>query len=56
MTPKVRQAVTEGANLNVLRDLAAEAGLDSLRQNGLKKAAQGVTTLEEVLATCGERE
>ena len=54
VTPKVRQAVTEGANVNVLRDLAAEAGLDSLRRNGLKKIAQGVTTMEEVLGTCGE--
>jgi len=54
VTPEVRQAVTEGANLDVLRNLAAEAGLDSLRRNGLKKAAQGITTIEEVLATCGE--
>jgi len=56
VTPKLRQAITEGANLEVLSDLAAKAGTDSLHRNGLKKAAQGITTVEEVLATCGERD
>jgi len=56
VTQKMRQAVSEGANLDAVRELATETGSDSLRRNGLKKAAQGVTTVEEVLATCGERE
>jgi len=54
LTPKVRQAITEGANLEVIRGLAAESGTGSLRQSGLKKAAAGMTTVEEVLATCME--
>jgi len=56
VTPKARQAITEGVNLELLRNLAAESGSGSLRRSGLKRAAQGVTTLEEVLTTCTERE
>jgi len=56
VTPKARQAITEGVNIELLHNLAAESGSGSLRRSGLKRAAQGVTTLEEVLTTCTERE
>jgi len=56
VTSKARQAITEGVNLELLHNLAAESGSGSLRRSGLKRAAQGVTTLEEVLTTCTERE
>jgi type IV pilus assembly protein PilB len=52
ITPQVRQMINDRADLAVLRQQAAEAGLDSLRRSGLRKAVEHITSVEEVLATC----
>ncbi|MBI4529739.1 MAG: Flp pilus assembly complex ATPase component TadA [Deltaproteobacteria bacterium] len=56
ITTKVRQMITEETNLDTLRACKLEQGMDSLRRSGLNKAAAGVTTVEEVLATCIEED
>jgi type IV pilus assembly protein PilB len=54
ITSEVRQMITQGADIDRLRKYAEQTRLDSLRTSGLKKVAEGVTTIEEVLATCTE--
>lgn len=56
ITQRVRNIINERADLEELRRCAAEEGMDSLRRSGLRKAAAGITTVEEVLATCVEEE
>jgi type IV pilus assembly protein PilB len=52
ITAQVRQMIYDRADLETLRRHAAEAGMDSLRRSGLRKVADHITTLEEVLTTC----
>src|SRR5712691_2608173 len=52
ITPPVRQMINDRADPGMLRLRAAEAGMDSLRRSGLRKAVEHITTLEEVLTTC----
>jgi len=54
ITPDVRVMVQGKIDLDLLRRYAAESGVDSLRRSGLRKAATGITSLDEVLATCTE--
>jgi type IV pilus assembly protein PilB len=49
MTGGVRDLVLKGGSTSALRDAALQAGMRSLRQAGLAKALEGVTTVEEVL-------
>jgi len=56
ITSKVRPMITEGTNLDILRRHAEEQGMDTVRRSGLKKAAAGTTTVEEVLTTCIEED
>ncbi|MCV6638975.1 type IV-A pilus assembly ATPase PilB [Candidatus Albibeggiatoa sp. nov. NOAA] len=44
----MKRLIMEGRNAVDLADQAAEEGIPDLRQSGLKKAAEGVTSLEEV--------
>ena len=44
--------INDRADPGMLRLRAAEAGMDSLRRSGLRKAVEHITTLEEVLTTC----
>lgn len=47
----LRRAIGAGRPAAEIRDIALnESGLRSLRQDGIEKALQGLTTLEEVLA------
>jgi type IV pilus assembly protein PilB len=52
LTPELRQLVAENRPADVIRELAQEQGIVSLRQSGLAKVRQGVTTIEEVLRVC----
>jgi len=52
ITPQVRQMIYDQADLEVLRRHEVESGMDSLRRSGLRKVADHITTLEEVLTTC----
>jgi type IV pilus assembly protein PilB len=44
--------MTAGADTDALRRLALEAGMVSLRQDGLRKAREHRTTVEEVIRVC----
>ncbi len=50
VTPRIRQAIYDGANASEIKRIAIEEGMLTLRMDGLLKAARGITTLEEVLA------
>lgn len=45
----LRRAIVEGQDANALHGLAAKQGMLSLYEDGLRKVAAGVTTLDEVL-------
>ncbi len=47
---ELEKAIVKEASAFELRELALERGMVSLRQDGIHKALQGITTLEEVLA------
>ncbi|MBN9612952.1 MAG: Flp pilus assembly complex ATPase component TadA [Actinobacteria bacterium] len=49
MTEELEHLVTEHATSSELRAAALRDGMVTLRQDGFEKAAQGVTTIEEVL-------
>ncbi|MBN9625532.1 MAG: type II secretion system protein GspE [Acidovorax sp. SCN 65-28] len=44
----VRRAIIEGSDANVLNGLAAQSGMLTLFEDGLRKVAAGVTTLDEL--------
>jgi type II secretory ATPase GspE/PulE/Tfp pilus assembly ATPase PilB-like protein len=49
ITRVVRDLISEGADSTVISDAAREQGLRLLREDGLDKVLQGITTLEEVI-------
>ncbi len=49
MTPEIRRLVLQGAPAPDLKQAAIDAGMITLRADGLLKASRGITTLEEVL-------
>jgi type IV pilus assembly protein PilB len=49
MTEEIREAVLSGATGTELKKAAAQGGMKTLRQSGLTKCAEGMTTLEEIL-------
>jgi type IV pilus assembly protein PilB len=49
MTEKLRHMVINGAPVSEIRDVSIEAGMVTLRQSGLQKVAEGITTVEEVV-------
>ena len=51
---KISEMILSGATEGELRDQAVAEGMTTLLQAGLRKAAQGITTLEEVLAVTVE--
>ncbi len=52
VTNSIRQAIADNADVNKIRKLARSAGYRSLLEDGLLKAAKGITTVEEVLRVC----
>ena len=48
ITDRMRQAILGSSDASRLRSIAREEGVLSLREDGLHKAMQGVTTVEEV--------
>ena len=46
---QLRRAIQAGASVGELREKAVQAGMTTLRQAGLRAAAEGRTTIEEVL-------
>jgi type IV pilus assembly protein PilB len=49
-TPEFRDALRGGSDVDEIRRLACDAGMMTLRQEGLRYAKDGITTIEEVLA------
>jgi len=49
ITPELRELILRGASPAELRTAAQAQGMKTLRQAGLAKVLEGVTTLEEVL-------
>ncbi len=48
--PQVEAAIVQGKSSSEIKDIAVEIGMKTLRDDGIYKAFQGITTLEEVLA------
>ncbi len=46
---KIRDLVVKRESLASIRNAACEGGMKTLRENGLKKVMEGITTIEEVL-------
>jgi len=49
VSPQIGRLITERKDSKIIKELAMEEGMVSLREDGLQKALQGITTLEEVL-------
>jgi type IV pilus assembly protein PilB len=52
----VRRLVLDGADGDTLRHHAIESGMVTLRQAGFRRAVQGQTTIEEILAVVADQE
>jgi type II secretory ATPase GspE/PulE/Tfp pilus assembly ATPase PilB-like protein len=50
VSPAIQQLIYERAGAMRLRREARAQGMGTLREDGLRKAAAGLTTIEEVLA------
>ncbi|MFO7245160.1 MAG: hypothetical protein DIU73_009840, partial [Actinomycetes bacterium] len=51
---EIRKAIVKEASAFEIRELAISRGMRTLRDDGIYKAFQGITTLEEVLARTAE--
>src|SRR2546425_3184095 len=56
ITADVRGMILSGLSADHIREFAVKNGMVPLRLSGLRKVAQGVTTLEEVLAVVADQE
>lgn len=56
VTPEIRQLVASQAPISEIRAVARKAGFRSLQADGLRKAAQGLTTVDEILRVCSSNE
>src|SRR5690625_4480285 len=54
VTDEIANAIVRDASALELKQLATEAGMRTLRDDGIHKAFEGITTLEEVLARTAE--
>ena len=49
ITPEIRKHIMSHADANAIKDKALGEGMKTLLQDGLNKAIQGLTTVEEVM-------
>lgn len=57
LTQKIKNLILEGAQEHRLREEARHEGMQTLRENGIQTAIQGMTTLDEVLrVTVGDQD
>lgn len=54
MNKNIREAILGGCSAEKIRELAKQAGMVPMADDGLQKAKQGLTTIEEVLRTVYE--
>ena len=52
VTPEIRELISKESDVTSIRDLARAQGFRSLFEDGILKAAKGMTTIEEVLRVC----
>lgn len=50
---EIRELIISKASSNVIKDTAIKKGMKTLKDSGLEKAMQGITTIEEVLRVAG---
>ncbi len=48
LTPKIRELIAKGAEEPEIREAAVAEGMRTMREDAIKKAAEGITSLEEV--------
>jgi len=53
VTEEIKYMVYAGGAVNAIRDAALRDGMKTMRENGIKKAMEGITTFEEVLRVVG---
>ncbi|MDK9699146.1 MAG: ATPase, T2SS/T4P/T4SS family [bacterium] len=56
VTPRIRQMIFDNMNQEIIRQEALKEGLVSLRQSGIRKISQGVTTIHELLRVTSQEE
>ncbi len=56
MKAPLRNAVLNGADIDGIHQVAVGIGMNSLRESGLQKVRDGITTPEEVLKATIEEE
>ncbi|MFH1707755.1 MAG: ATPase, T2SS/T4P/T4SS family [Planctomycetota bacterium] len=49
LTEGVKQLIMEGASTEMIRDLGIQEGMRTLRESGIEKIFNGITTIEEVV-------
>jgi type IV pilus assembly protein PilB len=47
--PELQEAIVRQRPANEIKEIAVKAGMRTLRQTGLRKVANGLTTIDEVL-------
>jgi len=50
---EIRELIISKASSNIIKDAAIKKGMKTLKDSGLEKALQGITTIEEVLRVAG---
>ena len=50
---KIKSALTEGAALSAIQDMARSEGMTALRESAIRKMLEGITTYEEVIGVIG---
>jgi type IV pilus assembly protein PilB len=50
----IKKSILQGCSGGALKDLARTQGMKSLRESGIRKILDGLTTIEEVLAATYE--
>jgi type II secretory ATPase GspE/PulE/Tfp pilus assembly ATPase PilB-like protein len=54
ITPNIKKMIIDGASATIINDVAIQDGMTSLEQDGIIKALNGRTSLEEVYAAAKE--
>jgi type IV pilus assembly protein PilB len=52
LSAQIRQAIAQKRTADEIRDVAVAEGMVTLKENGLAKVVEGVTTLEEIVRVC----
>lgn len=52
LNPEIKRMIVAGATMGDIKKAAIENGMKSLRADGLDKAREGLTTIEEIVSVC----